>query len=315
MTGIRTILGTMTFGDGLEEADARRVVDAALERGVCDIDTANGYAGGASERIVGRAIAGHRSGVRLASKVGMPNPDAAGAAPLSSIAVRRCLDASLSRLDTDHLDLYYLHQPDRSTPVGETLDVLAALLEEGRILAWGVSNFASWQLAEVALEARTRGMAAPVASQQLYNAVCRRVEAEFVEAGLRFGAPIVAYNPLAGGLLTGKHRFDSAPAGGRFGGERLGKMYTDRYWDPRMFEAIERLRVLADGSGLELRELALRWLIDRRGVEGILVGGSRPEQIRSNLDAVALGALDPDLVVRIDEISAWLDGPVPSYNR
>ena len=105
------------------------------------------------------------------------------------------------------------------------------------------------------------------------------------------------------------------PAGGRFGGDRLGAMYTERYWDPRMFEAIDRLRVLADDSGIELRELALRWLIGRPGLHGVLIGGSRPEHVRSNLDALDRGPLDADLVARIDEIGDWIAGPVPAYNR
>ncbi|MGK9220398.1 MULTISPECIES: aldo/keto reductase [unclassified Microbacterium] len=312
---MNAVLGTMTFGDGLDEASARRVLDEAVSRGVRDIDTANGYAGGASEEFLGRALSGRRDEVRLASKVGIPHPDAAGAAPLSAVGIERCIAGSLRRLDTDHLDVYYLHQPDRATSVGETLDTLARLIDDGRVRAWGVSNHASWQLAELVFESRARGMAGPILSQQLYNALCRQIEAEYREAAERFDAPVVAYNPLAGGLLTGRHRYEEMPAGGRFGGDRLGAMYTERYWDPRMFEAIDRLRVLADDSGIELRELALRWLIGRPGLHGVLIGGSRPEHVRSNLDALDRGPLDADLVARIDEIGDWIAGPVPAYNR
>ncbi|MET4639632.1 aldo/keto reductase [Mycetocola sp. 2940] len=309
------VLGTMTFGDGLDEQAARRVVDEALDRGIRDVDTANGYAGGASEEIVGRSVSGRRDDVRLASKVGIPHPDADGAAPLSAAGIERCLDASLRRLGTDHLDMYYLHQPDRATPVGETLDALSTLLSRGKILAWGVSNFASWQLAELAFESRERGMVGPTMSQQLYNALCRRIEHEYCEAAERFKAPVIAYNPLAGGLLTGRYRYEHAPAGGRFAGERLGRMYTERYWDSRMFEAIDRLREVADEAGIELRELALRWIIGRPSVSGVLVGGSRPEHLRSNLDALESGPLDDVLIQRIDQVGDWIDGPVPDYNR
>lgn len=315
MSATAAVLGTMTFGDGLDESSSKRVLDEALDRGLRDVDTANGYAGGASEQILGRALSGRRDEVRLASKVGMPHPDAEGAAPLSRIAIERCVTGSLRRLATDRLDLYYLHQPDRATPVGETLDALAGLLDDGRIRAWGVSNVASWQLAELVFGARERGMAGPVASQQLYNALCRRIEPEYREAAERFDAPVIAYNPLAGGLLTGRHRYAQAPEGGRFGGERLGRMYTDRYWDPRMFEAIDRLREVAEDAGAEMRELALRWLVGRPGVAGVLIGGSRPEHVRSNLDVLERGALDPALAARIDEIGDWIDGPVPAYNR
>ncbi|MDQ1138142.1 aryl-alcohol dehydrogenase-like predicted oxidoreductase [Microbacterium sp. SORGH_AS 1204] len=315
MTRTTAVLGTMTFGDGLDETASALVLKTALDSGIVDIDTANGYAGGVSEEIIGRALTGRRDDVRLASKVGMPHPDAEGAAPLSSAGITRCIDGSLRRLRTDHLDLYYLHQPDRTTSVGETLDTLGALLADGRVRAWGISNFASWQLAELVFEARARGIQSPVISQQLYNAVCRRIESEYIEAADRFGAPVIAYNPLAGGLLTGKHSFHAPPTGGRFGGERLGRMYTDRYWDPRMFDAIDRLRGVAEQAGLDMREIALRWLVDRPGVAGVLVGGSRPEQVRSNLDTLSRGPLDPDLTACIDEIGDWLNGPVPAYNR
>lgn len=315
MNAPATVLGTMTFGDGLDETAARSVLDEALERGVRDIDTANGYAGGASEEIIGRALGDRRADVRLDSKVGIPHPDAEGAPPLSAPAIRRCLDASLARLRTDHLDTYYLHQPDRSTPVGETLDALAGLLETGRIRSWGVSNTASWQLAELAFLARDRGMPGPRVSQQLYNVLCRRVESEYREAAQRFDAPLIAYNPLAGGLLTGRHRYAEPAADGRFAGDRLGRMYTERYWDPRMFEAIDRLRVVADDAGLPLVELALRWLSGRPAVAGILIGGSRPAQVCANIDILEKGPLDADLVARIEEVGDWVDGPVPAYNR
>ncbi|MCT2085671.1 aldo/keto reductase [Microbacterium enclense] len=315
MTGTIAVLGTMNFGDGLDNAAATLVLNEALDSGIHYIDTANGYAGGASEEIIGRALTARRHDVHLASKVGMPHGDADGAPPLSAAAIRQCLKGSFRRLNTDYLDLYYLHQPDRATPVDETLDTLAALLEEGAIRSWAISNHASWQLAELADKARERGIPGPAASQQLYNVVCRRIESEYLEAAAHFEAPVVAYNPLAGGLLTGKHSYAARPDSGRFGGERLGKMYTDRYWDPRMFEAIERLRDISDEAGLDMREVSLRWLVDRPGVSGILVGGSRPEQVRSNLDTITHGPLEPELVERVDAVGEWLDGPVPKYNR
>lgn len=312
---IRVVLGTMTFGDGIDAADAERIVGESLERGVRDIDTANGYAGGESERILGAVLRGRRDDVRLASKVGIPHPDAREFAPLSAQAMERSLAGSLARLGTDHLDLYYLHQPDRDTPIGETLDALARFIDDGRISAWGVSNVASWQLTELVYEARVRGLAAPVSAQQLYNALCRRIEDEFVEASEHFATPIMAYNPLAGGLLTGNHHYAARPSEGRFGGERLGAMYTDRYWDPRMFEAVDRLRTLAVEAGISLREMALRWLIGRRNIDAVLLGGSKPEHISGNLTALAQGRLNHEMIAKIDGVGDWLAGPVPAFNR
>ncbi|GAA4428548.1 aldo/keto reductase [Georgenia halophila] len=310
----RVVLGTMTFGDSIGESDAASVLDIYLSAGGRHVDTANGYAGGASEEILGSLLRG-RDDLFVASKVGIPHPDSEGFPPLSREAILRSIDGSLRRLGRDQIDLYYLHQPDPDTPILETLETLAGLLQEGRIRSWGLSNFASWQLVDLANNASSIGLAAPLASQQMYNAICRKIEDEFVAAAKYAATPIIAYNPLAGGLLTDRHRYENKPQHGRFGEGRLGAMYIERYWDPRIFEAIDRLRTVVGRSGLSMAELSLRWLLSKPQISGLLVGGSQTNHVAENLDMAAKGQLDAELVSAVDAIGNWLAGPVPHYKR
>lgn len=309
------VLGTMTFGDTVDEAGAAAMVDAALQAGVTRIDTANGYAGGESERIVGRLVASRRDQLELASKAGIPHPDAGDAAPLSARGLRACAEGSLRRLDTDAIDLFYLHAPDRRTPLEETLRTLAELIDEGKIRSFGVSNYAAWQLAELGHLADRIGAPRPVVAQQLYNLLARRIEDEYVEFAATAGLSTMVYNPLAGGLLTGRHRYDDAAASGRFGSSRVASMYQQRYWLPEMFDAVTQLAAVADKAGISLVQLAFRWLLGMPVVDSILLGGSSVAQLTSNLDAVAAGPLPRDVQVECQSITDALRGVMPAYNR
>lgn len=311
----KLVLGTMTFGDTADEATARRIVDEALDSGITTVDTANGYAGGATEEILSRLLKGRRDEVLLATKAGMPHPDHGNHSPLSAAGLRRSLEGSLRRLDVESVDLFYLHQPDRSAPLEETLGAVAELAAEGKIKALGVSNFAAWQIADVIHTAEKVGAPRPVVAQQLYNLLARRVEEEYLEFAAVHGVHTMVYNPLGGGLLTGRHKFEAKPSEGRFGDSRLAAMYTQRYWDPRLFEAVESLSEVADGAGISLVELSLRWLAHREGVGSMLLGGSRVEQLRANIAAVANGPLAGDVVDACDKVGAMLRGPMPAYNR
>ena len=236
----RLVLGTMTFGDTADEATAGRMVDEALDAGITTIDTANAY--------VGRRHRGHarpasckerRDDVILASKAGMPHPDHGQHSPLSPAGLRNSVEGSLRRLGVDSIDLFYLHQPDRATPLHDTLRTVAELAAEGKIGALGVSNFAAWQIADVIHVAREVGAPRPVVAQQLYNLVARRVEEEYLEFAATHNVHTMVYNPLGGGLLTGKHSFDAKPSEGRFGDSKLAAMYTQRYWDKQLFDAVD----------------------------------------------------------------------------
>lgn len=309
------VLGTMTFGDTVDVNGAARMLDAALDAGITHIDTANGYAGGESERMLARLLDGRRDRVTLATKAGMPHADAGDHSPLSPAGLRASVEGSLARLGSDHVDLFYLHQPDRAASLAETLGTVAELVAEGKIGALGVSNFAAWQIAEINHTADDAGAPRPVAAQQLYNLLARRIEEEYVEFADVTGLTTVVYNPLGGGLLTGRHSFDADPAEGRFGNSRLAAMYRERYWNAAIFDAIQQLAVIADKAGIPLTELALRWLVANPAAGPILLGGSKVEHLRSNIAAVANGPLDADVVEACDDVGAALRGPMPNYNR
>lgn len=310
----RAVLGTMTFGDTVDSATAQQMIAAALDAGVSLVDAANGYAGGATESMLGRILP-PGDGVALATKAGMPHPDAEGLAPLSATALRRCLDGSLRRLRRERVELFYLHQPDRSTPIEETLDQIGAFLEQGRIRAWGVSNYSAWQIADLQAAAQRMGIPGPAVAQQLYNLVARRLEVEYAELATSRGLHTMVYNPLGGGLLTGRHRFTEQAASGRFGDSRLAGMYRERYWNEQLFAAIDRLSAIAEDAGMPLTRLALRWLVSKDVTSSVLLGGSKVSHLRTNLEDLAAGPLPQDVLDAVDAVGDDLHGPMPAYHR
>ncbi|MFC9648453.1 MULTISPECIES: aldo/keto reductase [unclassified Streptomyces] len=311
----RLVLGTMTFGDTVDRAGAAAMLDTALDAGITGVDTANGYAGGESERILAGLLPGRRDRIVLATKAGIPHPDQGEHAPLSAAGMRAALEGSLRRLGTDRVDLFYLHQPDRATPLAETLAAVAEFVAEGKILALGVSNHAAWQIAELVRTAGETGAPRPVVAQQLHNLLARRLEEEYVEYAAVTGLRTMVYNPLGGGLLTGRHIFEHTPDSGRFGDSKLAAMYRQRYWDERLFAAVGQLAGIAGEAGIPLTELALRWLLDRPSTDALLLGGSRTEQLRANIAAAQAGPLPAGVTAACDEVGAGLRGPMPAYNR
>ncbi|MFJ2606345.1 aldo/keto reductase [Streptomyces sp. NPDC087425] len=309
------VLGTMTFGDTVDRETAAAMVDAALDAGITGVDTANGYAGGESERILGALLPGRRDRMVLATKAGIPHPDQGEHAPLSAEGLRAALEGSLRRLGTDHVDLFYLHQPDRGTPLAETLATVGAFVAEGKVLALGVSNFAAWQLAELHRVADEIGAPRPVVAQQLHNLLARRLEEEYVEYATVSGVRTMVYNPLGGGLLTGRHRFQQAPDRGRFGDSGLAAMYRERYWNEELFRAVGDLTRIASAADLPLTELALRWLLSRPSTDALLLGGSQVEHLKANLAAASAGPLSAEVLAACDEVGARLRGPMPAYHR
>jgi aryl-alcohol dehydrogenase-like predicted oxidoreductase len=305
----------MTFGDTVDAVGAQRMFDMALDAGITHVDTANGYAGGETERILCGLIKDKRDRVTLATKAGMPHPDADGHPPLSAAGLRASVEGSLSRLGTDHIELFYLHQPDRATPLAETLSTVAELVKEGKIGALGVSNYAAWQIGEINHIADEAGAPRPLVAQQLYNLLARRIEDEYAEFAAVTGLITMVYNPLGGGLLTGRHTFDADPADGRFGTSRLAQMYKQRYWNTAIFEAIEALSVIAEKAGVPLTELALRWLLSKPATGPILLGGSKVEHLQANIAVLGKGPLPVDVVEACDDVGAALRGPMPNYNR
>ena len=311
----RPVLGTMTFGDTVDVRVAGDMVDASLAAGITHIDTANGYAGGESEKILAEVLAGRRDEVTIATKAGIPHPDAGTNSPLSAAGLRASIEGSLRRLNTDRVDLFYLHQPDRAASLRETLLTVAELVAEHKIGTLGVSNYAAWQIAEINHLADEVGAPRPVVAQQVYNLLARRIEDEYAEFAAVTDLVTMVYNPLGGGLLTGRHTFDADPSEGRFGDSRLAAMYKERYWNTAVFDAISQLGTLADKAGIPMTELALRWLVSKPTTGPILLGGSKVSHLQNNIAAIAAGPLDADLVAACDEIGAALRGAMPNYNR
>jgi aryl-alcohol dehydrogenase-like predicted oxidoreductase len=309
------LLGTMTFGDTVDLDAARAMVDQALAMGIDHIDTANVYSTGDAERMLGKLLAGRRDEVTLATKVGMPSADAGPHAPLSAAAITRCVEASLGRLCTDRVDLLYLHQPDRSTPLEETLGVVAELQRQGKVVEFGLSNYSAWMTVDVERAAVAAGVSKPTVGQQLLNLVARRLEDEYVEMARAHGLRTAAYNPLGGGLLTGLHSVDTYPDAGRFGDSRLAAMYQARYWSPSIFEAIRQYQRIATDAGMTLLELALRWVAGHEYVDAVIVGASKVEHVVTNVDLLRRGRLTDDLIDSIDAVGADLRGPMPAYHR
>jgi aryl-alcohol dehydrogenase-like predicted oxidoreductase len=308
----RLSLGTMTFGGQVDAVEAAAIVDMALNAGVRLIDTANVYQRGGSEEMLGRLLVGRRDDVVLASKVGSPTGQ--GVPELRPDRMREELIGSLRRLGTDRLDLYYLHRPDRSTPIEETLGAMQGFIDEGLVLAAAASNYAAWHLATMRSITDRNDWAPVRVAQPMYNLLARRAEDEYFEGTTVLGIVNIIYNPLAGGLLSGKYRAEERPVGTmRFGEERYGRMYRERYWNDVQFAAVAAAQAIADEAGLTLVELAFRWLLSRPEVGSILIGISSLDQLRVNLAACAGGPLDADVLAACDEIRPLSHGVAPVH--
>ena len=308
----RLVLGTMSFGDTADAATAEAIFEAALAAGVTGVDCANGYARGTTEALIAPLVARHRDEIVLETKVGMPHPDDQGQPPLSPASIRNCLEGSLKRLGVDHVDVYYLHQPDRLTPPSETMQAVAELHQEGKFKALGVSNFAAWQVADLERLAAEYGAPRPVIGQNVYNLVARRLEDEWLEFAQVHQITTMCYNPLAGGLLVAP---PEAGAPSRFSGSVLAEMYKKRYWTPEVLGAITRIAELAASAGIALPELGLRWLISQPGVGSLLLGGDRVEHVTSNIASIAKGPLPDDLLAAVTAQTDPIKGAMPAYNR
>ncbi len=309
------VLGTMTFGEQTDEAAAARMVAVARDAGVRMFDSANSYVGGRSEEILGRIVAPFRDEVLIATKVGNlgSKEDASAGGQLTPDAIRAEVEGSLRRLGTDRIDLYYLHRPDWRTPIEETLGACEELVRAGKLRAIGHSNFAAWQAMEMIAIAEREGWAPVVHAQPMYNAITRRLDDEYRSFALRYGIRNIVFNPLAGGLLTGKHTLEAGPAEGtRFG---LRSSYQKRYWAPEYFAAVEALRGIAADAGLSLVELVLRWLDAQPLVHKVLLGASKVEHLEANLRALDGPPPDPETAKRVDEVWASLRGAAPAYNK
>jgi len=306
----RLCLGTMTFGMQCDEQASRAILDAAVAGGITFLDTADVYplggtpqTAGRTEEIVGRWLHGRRQDFVVATKCFGPMSARPWDRGNSRKHVLDAIDASLRRLGTDYVDLYQLHQPDAETPIDETLRALEDVVRSGRARYVGCSNFLAWQVARALGRSEALGVVRFDSVQPRYNLLFREFERELFPLCAQEGIGVIPFNPIAGGLLSGKHRREAGPPAGRFTLGTAAQLYQERYWNERMFQAVEQIRAIAREAGLELVTLAVAWVMANPVITAPIIGASRPEQLAASL-AAASTKLAPEVKARLDELTA-----------
>ncbi len=290
----------LTYGGAVGEETTRACISRAYELGVNFFDTANVYAGGRAEEVVGRAVSAFpRDSIVLATKVFFPMGDGPNDRGLSRKHVFEQCHASLRRLGVDYIDLYQCHRYDPSTPLDETASVMNDLVRQGKILYWGVSEWSADQLVEAVTLCRERNWAEPVSNQPQYSALWRKIEERVLPASHAYGLGTVVWSPLAMGILTGKYAaVDAPPAGTRAAGTARGMM-EDYYTQP-VLDAVQQLKFIARSAGATLAQLSLAWCLRRPEISSTIVGASKLEHVE---DVIAADMdIEPALFEKMDEI-------------
>ncbi len=300
----------MTFGLQSDETTSVAVLDRAAEGGIDFLDTSDAYplggdlgTTGVTEEILGRWLHGRRDRFIVATKCFAPTGPAPFDGGNSRKHIMSAVEASLRRLQTDYIDLYQLHGYDTDTPVDETLGALDDLVHQGKVRYLGVSNFLTYQLVRAVGRAETLGLTRPDCVQPRYNLLFRQIEREMLPYCGEDGIGVIPYNPIAGGLLSGKHnRSGPPPEGGRFTLGTAGRMYQDRYWREREFDTVEEVRRIADEAGVSMVTLAVAWVLANPVITAPIIGASRPGQLDASLAAAGY-TLDEELKRRLDELT------------
>lgn len=317
----RFSLGTMMFGGQTNEEDSIEMIRFAIEHGVTSIDTADLYNTGVTETIVGKALKGIREQIVLATKFGGKMGQGPNDGGFSRLHVVKACDDSLRRLNTDYIDVYYLHWPDYTCPMEETLEATTQLVKSGKVRYIAVSNFASWQVTKAQWISEKNHFVAPICNQVVYNLLQRDIERELVPCLKDAVVGLAIYNPLAGGLLTGKHQRGMPQGVNRFntnqgsGAKTLGEVYFDRYWTEENFVAVDEYTAIAKNEGISLVELAIRWCISQHHVDTILIGASKKEQLQQNVVALDKPDLSEATLTACDQVYQKLTGNRFKYNR
>jgi aryl-alcohol dehydrogenase-like predicted oxidoreductase len=298
----------MTFGLQSDEGTAVAILDRAAEGGIDFIDSSDSYplggdlsTRGITEEILGRWLRGKRDRFIVATKCFAPTGPAPFDAGNSRKHIMAAIDNSLRRLQTDYIDLYQLHGYDRQTPIDETLGVLDDLVRSGKVRYTGCSNFLTYQLVRAIGRSETLRLARFDSVQPRYNLLFRQIEREMLPFCLEEGVGVISYNPIAGGLLSGKHsQSGSPPEGTRFTLGTAGAAYQDRYWHDPEFDTVEELREMAKQAGVSLVTLSVAWVMANKAITAPIIGASRPEQLDASL-AAAEFKLDEGLKDRLDD--------------
>jgi aryl-alcohol dehydrogenase-like predicted oxidoreductase len=305
-------LGTMMFGGPTDEATAGRIVAKAKEQGVIFIDTADGYAGGKSEEVTGRAIGNRRHDWVLATKLGNvrgPWPNHGG---LSRKWVIQCAEESLRRLGTDYIDILYLHKEDHDTPLAETVRALAALQRDGKIRYFGVSNHRSWRISEICSLCDQMGIDRPVVSQPYYHALYRAAEVEQLPVCKNYGLGVVSYSPLARGVLTGKYQPGTEAAKDTRAG-RADKRMLETEFRPETLEAAAKVKAYAEKKGVAPAHFAVAWVLNNKLITGVVAGPRTEAQWDDYMKALDYSFTKEDEAF-IDDLVVAGHAAAPGYN-
>ena len=308
----RLCLGTMTFGLQCDEPESRAIMDRAAEGGIDFFDSADVYplGGGANtvgrtEEIVGNWLVGKRHDYIVATKCVGRTGRKVWDQGMSRKHILDAVDASLKRLQTDYVDLYQLHSYDPTTPIDEALDALDTVVRTGKARYVGFSNWPAYKVALAAGRAELKGWAGVTSLQPRYNLLFRTFERDLLPLALEQGIGVIPYNPLAGGLLTGKHQQGPAPEGTRFTLGTAGARYQERYWHDAEFETVEQLKGVAAEAGMSMATMAVSWVLANPAITAPIVGASKPEQLADSL-AAAEKPLPADLKAKLDDTThAW----------
>ncbi|HXQ10924.1 MAG TPA: aldo/keto reductase [Caulobacteraceae bacterium] len=312
-TGLRVsrlCLGTMTFGLQCDETESHAIMDAAAEGGIDFFDAADVYplgggrsTAGRTEEIVGGWLKGKRASFIVATKcVGQmgPKPWDQG---MSRKHILDAIEGSLRRLKTDYVDVYQLHSYDPATPIDEALEALDAVVTSGKARYVGVSNWLAHRVARALGRSELKGLARIDSVQPRYNMLFRAFERDLLPLCEEEGVAVIPYNPIAGGLLSGKHDRTVPPPEGRFQLGTAGARYQERYWHEREFDTVDTLRGLSNEAGMSMASMAVSWVLSNPAITAPIVGASKPEQLKDSLDAAERGPLPADLKAKLDDIT------------
>jgi aryl-alcohol dehydrogenase-like predicted oxidoreductase len=309
----RLCLGTMTFGLQCDEPTSIAILDRAAEEGITFLDTADVYPlggglshAGATEEIIGRwlrASPGRRDDVVLATKCYGAMGERPWQKGNSRKHILEAVESSLRRLQTDYIDLYQLHGPDPATPIDETLSALDDLVRSGKVRYVGCSNFLAYQIARAVGRSEARHLVRFESVQPRYNLLFRQIERELLPLCAEDGLAVIPYNPIAGGMLSGKHRPGAPTEGSRFTLGTAGGMYQQRYWHDQIFDDVEQIRSIAQDAGMPMVTLAVAWVLANPVVTSPIIGASRPDQLADSV-AAAGATLDAEVKARLDELTA-----------
>lgn len=279
----KACLGTMTFGEQTAEEDACRIVDYALDQGVNFFDTAGTYTNGRSEEILGKALEGKRENAVIATKVNNPRGPHPNQRGQGRKHVMTDVEISLRALRTDYIDLYYLHRPDPATPVEEVIETMTNLVRSGKIRYYGLSNYSAWECCSFIHKAKEMHAVAPVVTESVYNLITRGIEDEMVPFLKAYNMGLTVFNPIAAGLLTGKHTHGKPEENSRFA---INRGYAVRYFTESNLDAVDKLTNVAKNADMSLLELSLQWLMNQEAVDSVIIGASKYSHVVQNLSLV-----------------------------